>query len=241
MLAALERLPGSVTAIRAELARRQLEAQRQTGVGFERLFPDDGPYSRQHYPRHCEFFAAGAQHRERVLLAANRVGKTLAGCYETSLHLTGQYPAWWEGRRFAHPVRAWACGDTSKTVRDILQVTLIGPPHDPGLGVLPPSLVLRKTPKAGVPDAIETILVRHVAGTSELQLKSYDQGREAYQGTAQHVVWLDEEPPEDIYTECLLRTAETTTHSGGIILCTFTPLQGMTPLILSFLEGLAAA
>jgi phage terminase large subunit-like protein len=29
---------------------------------------------------------------------------------------------------------------------------------------------------------------------------------------------------------------ETATHPGGILLATFTPLQGMTPLIMSFLE-----
>ena len=233
----LEALPAGVAAIRAELARRQLAAKRATGVGYEVLFPAEGEYSREKYPRHLEFFAAGAQHRERVLLAANRVGKTLAGAYEMALHTTGDYPDWWQGRRFTHPVRAWACGDTSKTVRDIVQSTLVGPPHDPGLGVFPPDRILRQTPKAGVPDAIETILVRHTSGgTSELQLKSYDQKREAFQGTATHSVWLDEEPPEDIYTECLLRTAETSTFSGGMVFCTFTPLMGMTPLILSFLE-----
>jgi phage terminase large subunit-like protein len=105
------------------------------------------------------------------------------------------------------------------------------------VGVIPQPAVVRVTPKSGVPDAVESVLVRHVAGgTSELQFRSYDQGREAYQGTAQHVIWLDEEPPESIWTECLLRTMETATHPGGILLATFTPLQGMTPLIMSFLE-----
>jgi len=37
-------------------------------------------------------------------------------------------------------------------------------------------------------------------------LKSYDQGRESFQGTEQHVIWLDEEPPLPIYVEALTRT-----------------------------------
>lgn len=239
---ALEVLLPHLSALRAEQARRALDAKRAKTVGVETLFPDTGPYARTHYPRHLEFFAAGAQHRERMLLAANRVGKTLAGAYEMTLHLTGRYPAWWVGRRFSTAVRAWACGDTNRTARDIVQATLLGPPHDPGAGVIPPDCIRRLTPKSGVPDAVESALVAHVSGgMSELQFRSYDQGREAYQGTAQHAVWLDEEPPEDIYTECLLRTMETSLFTGGIIFATFTPLQGMTPLILSFLEGQVAA
>jgi hypothetical protein len=30
-------------------------------------------------------------------MAANRAGKSTVGCYETTVHLTGRYPAWWEG------------------------------------------------------------------------------------------------------------------------------------------------
>jgi hypothetical protein len=42
------------------------------------------------YARHMEFFEAGAKYRERCMMAANRVGKTLgAGGYETAAHLTG--------------------------------------------------------------------------------------------------------------------------------------------------------
>jgi len=63
------------------------------------LYPDDGPLARALYPKHLAFFAAGRAHQERCMMAANRVGKTFAGGYETALHLTGRYPHWWEGRR----------------------------------------------------------------------------------------------------------------------------------------------
>ena len=47
------------------------------------------PYSKQ-----LAFHAAGAQHGERLLMAANQVGKTFAGAAECALHLTGRYADW---------------------------------------------------------------------------------------------------------------------------------------------------
>ena len=44
------------------------------------------------YRKQREFFAAGKKHRERLLMAANRFGKTECGAAEMSYHLTGQYP-----------------------------------------------------------------------------------------------------------------------------------------------------
>lgn len=185
-------------------------------------------------------FAAGALHRERLMLAANRVGKTEGvGAYETTLHLTGQYPTWWEGRRFHKPINSWAAGDTSKTVRDILQAKLLGPPNALGTGMLPGDLVVDTRPKAGIPDAKEIIYVRHTSGgVSTLVLKSYDQRRESFQGTEQDLIWLDEEPPIDVYTECLLRTMDTVPgQPGGIILLTFTPINGLSDVVLAFMPG----
>jgi phage terminase large subunit-like protein len=194
-------------------------------------------YSWDAYPKHRAYMRAGADHRERLFIAANRVGKTQVAAYELALHLTGrydEYAPWWDGRRFDGPIKAWAAGDTGKTTRDILQASLVGPPGQSGAGMIPAHLVTRTTAKAGLPDALEAVYVQHVSGgTSILQLKSYDQRREAFQGTAQDVIWLDEEPPEDIYTECLLRTMTT----GGVVQLTFTPLMGLTPLVLSFLPG----
>ena len=218
------------------------ERARRAAYKIHRYFPDTGPTRRELYKKHLVFFAAGKTHRERAFIAANRIGKTDGGGYETTLHLTGIYPSWWEGRRFTEPVRAWACGDTSTTVRQILQETLCGPPHDwqagRWTGMLPAHLIERHTLRRGVPDALDSITIRHTTGgTSQLAFKSYDQRREGFQGTAQHVIWLDEECPEDIYLECLLRTAETPDFEGGIILLTFTPLMGLTPVVLSFLPG----
>ncbi len=49
----------------------------------------------------------------------------------------------------------------------------------------------------------------------------------------QHVIWLDEEPPADVYGECLIRTMTT----NGIIMLTFTPLSGMSAVVLQFMPA----
>lgn len=198
-------------------------------------YPDTGPLRRELYPKHSAYFAAGEQERERLFLAANRVGKTEGvGAYEMSRHLTGNYPAWWQGRRFSRPVTAWAAGDTSKTVREILQEKLLGPIADMGTGMIPADSIVYTARKAGVPEAIEIVYVRHKSGkNSTLTLKSYDQRREGFQGSDIDVIWLDEECPMDIYTECLIRTMTT----NGLVMLTFTPLQGLTEVVLSFLPG----
>lgn len=207
---------------------------------FTKLYPETGPVRRELYPKHLAFFAAGVDNRERAFLAGNRVGKTLGvGGYELVLHLTGQYPEWWKGRRFKRPIKAWAAGDTSKTVRDILQAKIVGPVENLGSGLIPENLIVGRPPtKPGVPEAIESVRVQHVTGlSSHLLFKSYDQGREAFQGTEQDVILLDEEPPFDVYVECLLRTMATDDFEGGIILCTFTPLEGLSETVLNFLPN----
>jgi phage terminase large subunit-like protein len=209
--------------------------RRRAGRKLGTYFPETGALRRECYPKHLEFFSLGANKRERLFLAANRVGKTEgAGGYEMACHLTGQYPAWWKGRRFNGPIASWAAGDTRQTVRDILQLKLLGKPGAHGTGLIPREALVRVANAPGIPDAVETIWVRHASGgISTLGLKSYDQGREAFQGTERDVIWLDEEPPPAVYTECLLRTMT----NGGMVMLTFTPLRGMSEVVLSFMPG----
>jgi phage terminase large subunit-like protein len=211
-----------------------LQARRKRARRISSYYPAEGALRRELYPRHLEFFRHGSTQRERLFMAANRVGKTEgAGGYEMALHLTGEYPDWWEGRRFAESIRAWAAGDTSQTVRDILQFKLLGPIGEIGTGLIPADAIIDTKRRAGnVPDLIETVRVRHKSGgVSVLGFKSYDQGREAFQGTEQDIIWLDEEPDSAVYGECLIRTMTT----GGLVMLTFTPLRGLSDVVLSFL------
>ena len=68
----------------------------------------------------------GHQARQKLLMAANKTGKTFCGAFELAVHLTGQYPNWWEGTRFDRPIKAWAAGNTSANTRDIVQAECLG-------------------------------------------------------------------------------------------------------------------
>ncbi|QDP68121.1 MAG: putative terminase large subunit [Prokaryotic dsDNA virus sp.] len=223
------------------LALLQERERRKKYRKINEYFPDDGPLRRELYQKHLEFFKAGVNHEERLALAANRIGKTESmGGYELVLHLTGQYPDWWEGRRFDRPIEAWAAGKSGQTVRDIIQKKLLGPIHDKGSGLIKQELIEKTTPRSGIPNAVDTIFVKHTSGgTSELSFKSYDQGRQSFEGTKKDVIWLDEECPLDVYTECLLRTTDTSgkNEGNGIMMLTFTPLMGMSELVLEFLPN----
>jgi len=210
---------------------RELRA-REANNKIDSFFPTEE--NRKLYPVHMDFFAAGKTHRERLMMAANRVGKTESAlCYECTLHATGLYPDWWPGRRFDKPVRIWLGGDTTTTVRDILQAKLLGTLGSTGTGLIRKDLIIDTTNKRGVSDAVEIIKVRHVSGgVSVMALKSYDQGREAWQGTEQDVIGLDEEPPASVYSEAVIRTMTT----NGMVINTYTPMKGLTEVTQSFLD-----
>jgi phage terminase large subunit-like protein len=189
------------------------------------------------YPKQREFFDAGRTKRERLLIAGNQNGKTHAGGFEAALHLTGEYPPWWQGRRFEKPTRGWIAGETSLAVRDIQQKKLCGEPGVDaafGTGMVPKAAFADRPSLArGVTDAYDTIQVRHKSGgVSVGRFKSYEQGRTKFQGETLDWLWFDEEPPQDVYSEGLTRTVAT----GGMAYMTFTPLKGRSDVVMRFLD-----
>jgi hypothetical protein len=167
-------------------------------------FPTPARCAANCIPATWKFLAAGSTFRERLFMADNRPGKTETGAYEIACHLTGQYPEWWQGKRFTKAIQAWACGTTNGTTRDIVQEKLLGPEGARGTGMLPADRLDHVSNKQGLPNAADSAYVKHVSGgLSRVSFKSYESGRKSFEGTAQHVIWLDEESPLDIYTECL--------------------------------------
>lgn len=191
------------------------------------------------YDKQRQFFNLGATHRERLLSAGNQNGKSEAGSYETSVHMTGLYPEWWKGRRWTQPTRGWIDGETGLLVRDVQQKKLCGPPGvdaDFGTGMIPREAFVDKSLARGVTDAYDTIQVKHYRsdgtpdGVSTATFKSYEQGRTKHQGEPVDWIWCDEEPPQDVYSEILTRT----TATGGMTFITFTPLKGMSEVAIRF-------
>jgi phage terminase large subunit-like protein len=169
--------------------------------------------------------------------AGNRVGKSEAAAYEAAIHALGDYPDWWEGRRFDTPVRILCAGVSNTTVRDIMQSKLIGEPTDRdgwGSGMIPKARLGVTARKAGIPDALSSVLIKHKSGGwSKITFTSYESGKESFMGTSMHYVNLDEEPPMDIFSQAVRAVVDT----NGIISITATPENGVTELIRSFMNG----
>lgn len=202
---------------------------------FDKYYPDRGDLRRELYQKSLEFFKAGALHRLRLTISANRVGKSEGiGAYETALHATGKYPDWWVGKRFEKPIHIACASHTGITTRDICQYKLFGEHSKIGTGMIPFVDVGKPKIKSGVADAYDYIPIRHVnGGWSVIHFLAYEQGRRKFEGTERHFTWLDEEPPLSVMDECVLRTMTT----DGRVIITFTPLQGMTDTIMYCLEN----
>lgn len=194
------------------------------------------------YPKQKLFHKQGSKNRERLLCASNQSGKSYCGSMELAIHLTGQYPSWWEGRVWNRPIRAWAASETSEVTRDTIQRLLIGEPKDRslwGTGAIPHDCLPdfnqgvgdKGWTSGGVSDALGTLLIQHTSGShSTLGFKNYTQQRQRWQGETLDLIYFDEEPPEDIYMEGLTRTNAT----EGMTFITFTPLKGYTEVVEMF-------
>lgn len=223
--------PSQVRRIRALMKKK--EELKQYGGHLNKYFPSSGPLAYYNYPKHMAFFAAGKAFSQRLFLAGNRVGKTVAGGYEVACHATGDYPEWWPGRRFDHPVDCWVVGDTGQTTRDIVQKELMGQPGDFGSGMIAKANIVNWTARPGISGAVDILQVRHKSGgISKIGFKSNDQGRRSFNGTAKHVIWGDEELDYDVWEECYLRTMTT----QGIMISTMTPLKGLTEFIENYMK-----
>ncbi len=217
------------------------QARRQARRQLDRLFPATGPLRRELYARSLEFFAAGRTHRLRLLMGGNRTSKSVSGCYEDAVHLTGQYPAWWPGRRFAHPIKAWVCGTSDEKIKESVQEVLLGEVGAWGTGLLPGNAILGIEQAASpIKDLVDTVRVQHTrGGASLLHFKSYRQGRKAFEASFVDLIHDDEEVPLDIHTEQLLRTMDTTGTGTreGCLYVTFTPLEGLSETVLEYLPS----
>lgn len=156
--------------------------------------------------------------RNRWVFGGNRSGKTECGAVECIWMLRGIHPY----RKNRKDAFGWAVSLSQQVQRDVAQAKI--------LHYLPKSWIAEITMLSGRKDSpaggvIDQIKIKNVfGGISTLGFKSCDQGREKFQGSSLDFVWFDEEPPKDIYEECLMRVMD----KRGDIFGTMTPLKGRT-------------
>ena len=179
-----------------------------------------------------------AEKRDICLGAGNQLGKTYAAAFDAAVHMTGLYPEWWDGDRFKKPPKLWMCGKTTEVIRDSFQKLLLGDWKDEaeyGAGSIPRHLLGKVTKRMGMAGAMDSFTVKHVTGGyATAQFKSYDMGREKFQAATIDKIYFDEEPPADIYSEGRTRTNKG--QLGNNTSLTFTPLLGMTEVVMQFYQ-----
>ncbi len=156
--------------------------------------------------------------RNRWVFGGNRSGKTECGAVETIWMARGIHPY----RKNRKDAFGWVVSLSQQVQRDVAQSKI--------LHYLPKSWIAdivmlsgrKDSPASGI---IDQIKIKNVfGGISTIGFKSCDQGREKFQGASLDFVWFDEEPPRDVYEECLMRVMD----RRGDIFGTMTPLKGRT-------------
>lgn len=192
-----------------------------------------------------KFYGAGSWAKQRLLMAANRVGKTYSQAYEVACHLTGDYPEWWTGVKFDFPITVWGLGVTGEQIRDVIQKELLGDFEGQeldGRGAVPKASIIQESVirSSQTKNLVKEVKIRRKdGGISTLSLKAYSQGQHVLMGQGIDFIWIDEEPKDQaIYPQCITRTSTGNQGAGGYVAMTFTPENGMTPLVAQFMESL---
>ena len=193
------------------------------------------------YPWQIDFHNAGAENRERAIIAGNQTGKTRTCGAEVAIHATGEYPDWWQGHRFSNPPKIIIGSETNETLRDPQQIELYGEfkpeSRDPsGMGWVPRDRILGYTfRQCGITGVFDEVRVGHSSGgITTIKHKTFEQGWTKWQGGQADLVWIDEEPNDSkIYSETLRGLVT----RGGLAILSRTPLFGMTWVIQHFMDG----
>lgn len=187
------------------------------------------------YDYQKRFYDAGATYKQRYLRAGNRTGKTYGAAYEMAMHLTGLYPDWWQGERVTGSGHRFACiGISLDSVAKVMQKELFGVEDarvksELGRGAIPIDHIELDEGWNSDGAVIRSCKIKSVYGGYNTIMFYGSNNIDALMGLTLKGVWLDEEPPFnslELYSQAVTRTATT----GGFVMLTATPEQGMTPL-----------
>ena len=162
-------------------------------------------YAERHFKQSAFYKAPQST---RALFWGNRVGKTEIGAMEVARYMLGEH----EYRTVTPPVEVWSICPSFDAQAETTQKKL--------LNYLPENQIADTTTiRKGIYSSIT------LKNGSVINFKSYEQGRSKFQGAGKRLIWFDEEPPHDIYQECVVR--QEAGQDLDIIL-TMTPIKGMT-------------
>ena len=187
----------------------------------------------QAYPWQQKAIEMADENRVVGVIASNQSGKSEVASSIVTALATGIIPSWWKGRKYDRPVKIMVAGVDGNHNKNVIQEKLIGTNNwrikaDRGTGMIPKDYIIEESAVTVRGDDLSAIKIKHVSGgSSEIIFRAYSQGREAAQGFQADCIMIDEQPKDDFWAESLVRTAAT----GGFVICSFTPLLGMTGLV----------
>jgi phage terminase large subunit-like protein len=183
-----------------ELTERALR-QAATNPGIQAYKP---------HPSQEKFHKSTA--KEKLYIGGNRSGKTVAAIAEAVMRATGEHP--YRTDVSLPPTRGrLVFVDIEEGIKKI------------GIPELQRWMPLKYLKNGSWEDSYDKqSRTLYLTNGSFIELMSYEQNVEKFAGTSRHYVGFDEEPPEDIFNECLMRLVDT----DGDFWISMTPLIEMT-------------
>lgn len=194
----------------------------------------------QPFPYQERFEAAGATYKTRFLRAGNRTGKTYGAAAEFAMHLTGEYPADWQGEIVPESGHVyWVIGITLSSAANVIQKELFGTndcrdKSHLGTGMIPKRCII--TEQGWQPDGacLRQCLIRHKDGGTNTLAFWGSENEAVMMGAKVRYVWMDEENQYTslaIYSQCQTRLLNAAGEGlNGSMIITATPEGGKTPL-----------
>lgn len=156
--------------------------------------------------------------RNRWVFGGNRTGKSECGAVEVVWMALGVHPY----RDNRESTVGWVVSLSTRVQKDVAQKKILHYLSPRFIKEIVMNTGSSASPENGV---IDRIIVKNASGgESVIAFKSCEEGRDKFQGASLDYVWFDEEPPKDIYLECVMRVLD----KCGDIIGTMTPLKGLS-------------
>lgn len=157
-----------------------------------------------------EIFHKSTAHT-RLYIGGNRSGKTVGGICEDIFYMRGQHP-------YKRVPEAPTRGRIVTTDFNYGLNQIIVPKLKQWL---PPSMLINGSWEDSYSKEFKLLTL---SNGSTVEIMTYEQDPDKFQGTSRHWIHFDEEPPKAIYDECQLRLLDV----DGDCWLTMTPVEGMS-------------